>query len=105
METLSTTSRENLNLPHGMHTAVRDARSVGSDLTRQGRLRMDAFQTERRLKSAYSSLGEAVFNDLSALRSVNLNDGRVIELIAHIRYYHDELARLRAEMKAKTEPL
>lgn len=66
---------------------------------------MDAFQTERRLKNAYSSLGEAAFNDLSALRSVNLNDGRVIELLAHIRYYHDELARLQAEMKAKTEPM
>ena len=64
---------------------------------------MDAYQTERRLKSAYSSLGEAVFSDLSELRNVNINDGRIIEIIAHIRYYRDELARLQTELKSARE--
>ena len=105
METTSTPARENANLRPGVGAEARDAHSVGNDLTRQGRLRMDAYQTERRLKSAYSSLGEAVFEDLSALRRVDLNNGRVIELLAHIRYYHDELARLQAELKARPEPL
>lgn len=102
---MSTASfRENSSLPAGLQNPARagqgEARAIGEDLTRQGRLRMDVFQTERRLKSAYSILGEIVFKDLTDLHSVDINDSRVIELLAHIRYYQDELARLKMEMKA-----
>lgn len=108
METMSaTTLRENSSIPAGLQNPARagqrEARALGEDLTRQGRLRMDVFQTERRLKSAYSTLGEIVFKDLADLHNVNLNDGRVIELLAHIRYYQDELARLKMETKAGVE--
>jgi hypothetical protein len=64
---------------------------------------MDCFQVERRLKSAYASLGEIVCQDLGELRTVNMNDGRVIELMAHIRYYQDELSRLRADMRTTVD--
>jgi hypothetical protein len=103
MESLNTRARETTDLHHSSHAGFRDARMIGNELTRQGRLRMDASQTERRLQSAYSALGETVFKDLSELRSVNLNDGRIIELLAHIRYYQDELARLRKEMTSEIE--
>jgi hypothetical protein len=81
----------------------REAREIGEDLTRPGRLRMDALQTERRLKNAYAALGEIVYEDLSMLRKVDQNDARVIEQLAHIRYYEDELSRLRAEINAMSE--
>ena len=103
METMSVTSREHVGLRNTSRGIVDDVRTFGGELIRQRRLRMDVFQTERRLKSAYSNLGEAVFKDLSELKNVDLNDGRVIEIIAHIRYYHDELARLKSEMRAGSE--
>jgi len=104
METMSTSARETtISQQSAALAGFRDVRSIGNDLTRQGRLRMDASQTERRLKSAYSTLGEAVFKDLSELRNVNINDGRIVEIIAHIRYYHDELARLQTDLKSAKE--
>ena len=108
MEIISTDSaRKPNNLVAGVHnpaqTSQREARAIGEELTSQGRLRMDAFQTERRLKSAYSNLGEMVYKDLRDLRNVDLNNGRVIELLAHIRYYQDELARLHSEVHAHDE--
>ncbi len=83
----------------------KEARAIGEDLTRQGRLRMDYFQVERRLKSAYATLGEIVCHDLSELLAVNVHDGRIIELMAHIRYYQDELNRLRAELHTPVESI
>ena len=101
METIITLARETSSgQRNAAFAGIGDIRSVGNELTRHTRLRMDAYQTERRLKSAYSNLGEAVFKDLSELREVNIHDGRIIEIIAHIRYYHDELARLQSEMKS-----
>jgi len=107
METVSTTTRGDSNIMAGLRNPARagqrEARAIGEDLTRQGRLRMDCFQVERRLKSAYASLGEIVCQDLGELRTVNMNDGRVIELMAHIRYYQDELSRLRADMRTTVD--
>jgi hypothetical protein len=107
METVSTTPREDSNIMAGLRNPAqvgqREARAIGEDLTRQGRLRMDCYQVERRLKNAYASLGEIVCQDLCELRTVNVNDGRIIELIAHIRYYQDELSRLRADMRNAVE--
>lgn len=102
MQTTSTTSLREVKriLDFPVRAGQREARAIGEDLTRQGRLRMDAFQTERRLKSAYSTLGEIVYQDLSDLRSVNVNNPHVIEVLAHIRYYQDELERLKSEMSA-----
>jgi hypothetical protein len=107
VETVSTTTREDSNMLTGLRDPVRagqrEARAIGEDLTRQGRLRMDCCQVERRLRNAYASLGEIVCQDLGELRTVNVNDGRVIELMAHIRYYQDELSRLRADMRTAVE--
>jgi hypothetical protein len=109
MEVISTTSREDSSKVAGMRVPARagqkEARAIGEDLTRQGRIRMDCFQVERRLKSAYASLGEIVCQDLGELRAVNVHDGRIIELIAHIRYYQDELTRLRAELRTPVETI
>ena len=103
METIIGKAREKVELRPIPSGTVNDIRVIGDELTRQRRMRMDSFQTERRLKSAYSNLGEAVYHDLSELKNVNLNDGRIIEILAHIRYYHDELSRLRAETKSSAE--
>jgi hypothetical protein len=103
MEVIGSMLREPGSLRDAAKGLVRDARSIGSELTKPARLRMDAYQTERRLKNAYSMLGEVVYQELSALRNVDLNDGRLIELIAHIRYYHDELARLHTEISSGSD--
>ena len=107
METVCTTTREGSTLLAGLRNPARagqrEACAIGEDLTRQGRLRMDCYQVERRLKSAYASLGEIVCQDLCELRTVNMNDGRIIELMAHIRYYQDELSRLQADMRTSVE--
>ncbi len=109
MDVVGTATREDGGKVAGVRGPARvgqkEARAIGEDLTRQGRLRMDYFQVERRLKSAYASLGEIVCHDLNELRAVNVHDGRIIELMAHIRYYQDELTRLRAELHIPVETI
>ena len=58
----STEEKQEKNMWEDIRDTVRggmkDLRNVGDELARQGRLRMDIFQTERRLKSAYEELGK-----------------------------------------------
>lgn len=81
----------------------REIRDIGDDLARQGRLRMDVFQTERRLKAAYTALGEASFDLLSQAQPVPVDDAAIRDMVTRIRYYHDELSRLRKEQHVNTE--
>ncbi|MFZ5432624.1 MAG: hypothetical protein ACOZB3_02510 [Calditrichota bacterium] len=82
---------------------VHEIRTAGDDLARQARLRMDIFQTERRLKSVYGALGEAAFRLLNEKQQVSTDDSAISELSARITYYSDELGRLRSEQKQKHE--
>lgn len=81
----------------------REIRDVGDDLARQGRLRMDIFQTERRLKSACAALGQASFDILQQGQSVPVDDAAIHDMVGRVQYYHDELIRLRKEQQTKTE--
>ena len=92
LEDLKTTVREGL----------REMRDRADELARQGRLRMDMFQAERRLKAAQASLGEAVYTYLNDGAAVTLDDQRIEELVARVRYYQDELNRLTEELKRAT---
>jgi uncharacterized small protein (DUF1192 family) len=82
---------------------TRELRDLGDELARQGRLRMDIFQTERRLKSAYGSLGELSYKMLSENRAVVPEETAVTELAARIKYYADELARLKEDLQRTPE--
>jgi len=80
---------------------VNEIRTVGDDLAKQARLRMDIFQTERRLKTVYGALGEAAYRILSENRPVSHEDTAISELTVRIVYYSDELGRLRKEQKQR----
>jgi hypothetical protein len=82
---------------------VRELRNAGDELARQGRLRMDVFQTERRMKNACETLGEICYRELSENRPVNTDNTSVAELVSRIKYYQDELVRLREEQKKAPE--
>jgi len=82
---------------------VRELRNVGDELARQARLRMDVFQCERRLKMAQTALGEATYELLSRELPVGQDDSTISELTARIRYYSDELGRLREEQRKAPE--
>ncbi|RPH95923.1 hypothetical protein EHM69_02795 [candidate division KSB1 bacterium] len=82
---------------------AREIRNLGDDLARQGRLRMDIFQTERRLKSAHGALGELVYKLLSEGKPIDPAETAVAELTARIRYYSDELSRLQQDLQKGPE--
>lgn len=82
---------------------ARELRNLGDELARQGRLRMDVFQCERRLKSAYGSLGELVYKSLSENKPVSPDETAVAELLARIKYYSDELERLKVDLQKSPE--
>lgn len=77
---------------------IRDLRDRGDDLARQGRLRMDLVQAQRRLRKAYEALGEASFNSLCKEQSIEPKDSRYVELCERVRYYTDEVNRLQQEL-------
>ena len=78
---------------------ARELRNLGDELARQGRLRMDIFQTERRLKTAQSTLGELAYKSLSENRAITPEDATISELTARIKYYSDELIRLKEDLQ------
>jgi hypothetical protein len=82
---------------------ARELRNLGDELARQGRLRMDIFQTERRLRSAYGALGELTYKSLSENRAIAPEDATVSELTARIKYYSDELTRLKQDLQHASE--
>jgi uncharacterized protein YhdP len=82
---------------------MREFRNMGDELARQGRLRMDIFQTERRLRSAFEALGEATYTRLNQKLDVDTQDPTLTELTGRINYYSDELTRLRNAQKQTPE--
>ena len=82
---------------------VRELRNAGDELARQGRLRMDIFQTERRLRNAFESLGKTCYKDLAEKRPATGENNAIAEVCSRIRYYTDELARLKEEQKKAPE--
>jgi phage shock protein A len=78
---------------------LREMRDRGDELARAGRLRMDIFQTERRLKADFAALGETVFKLVSSGQALDADDPLVAEQIARVKYYQGELTRLRAELE------
>jgi hypothetical protein len=103
METPKMPPHENRNMWDDIRQTVREGmreiRDKGDELARQARLRMDIFQTERRLKTAYESLGEASYRQLCENRPATIEDPAIAEHMARIRYYGDELTRLHEEQK------
>jgi len=77
---------------------MKDLRNVGDELARQGRLRMDIFQTERRLKGAYEELGKTVHARFSQGSPAAISDPMIAEVNTRISYYLGELKRLQDEM-------
>jgi hypothetical protein len=81
---------------------MHDLRNVGDELARQGRVRMDIFQTERRLKNAYEELGKAVNARFADNPAVSVSDPALAELNVRINYYAGELKRLHDELQASS---
>jgi hypothetical protein len=82
---------------------LKDFQAMGDEIARQGRLRMDVVQTERRLRCAHEALGEAVFIRLTQRQSLVSDDPAISELTGRIRYYMDELNRLKTEQHKAAE--
>jgi hypothetical protein len=87
-----------------MRGGMRDLRNMGDVLARQGRLRMDIYQEERRLKSACEELGKITHECLLNGRPVSAGDAAISELHSRISYYEAELKRLHEEMQRLSEP-
>jgi len=78
---------------------VRDLKNIGDELARQGRLRMDIHQTDRRLKSAYEELGRVTYTRFGEARPVSTEDPMIAELNVRIGYYLGEMHRLQDEIQ------
>ena len=78
---------------------MRDLRDRGDGLARQGRLRMDLVQAQRRLRRAHEVLGEATHLNLQTEASVDATDPKIVELRERVEYYQDEVRRLQNELK------
>jgi len=99
----SKTLTEDKNLWEDIRDTVRggfhDLRNVGDELARQGRLRMDIFQAERRLKTAFEDLGRAVHARMAEAHALSTEDPTLAELNVRIGYYTGELKRLHDELQ------
>lgn len=81
-------------------TGLQDWRERGEELARQGRIRMDEAQTERRLHAAQEALGTKCHEFLARGESVSPEHPVIAQLCQRVRYYQDDLARLKL---ARTE--
>ncbi len=86
------------DLKDTVKSGLREVQELGDELTRQGRLRMDIFQAERREQAAARALGETVYAVLADGKSVSPADDRIAELVSRVSYYQDELKRLKSEL-------
>lgn len=84
---------------------LRDWRDKGEELARQGRIRMDEVQTERRLRSAQEALGAKCSELLSQGESITSEHPVVNLLLQRVRYYEDDLTRLRSEHAQHAEAI
>lgn len=74
---------------------LQEWRDRGEELARQGRIRMDEAQTERRLHTAQEALGAKCHEFLSRGEAVNPDHPVIAQLCQRVRYYQDDLARLK----------
>lgn len=105
METTKTSKEESHmweDVRKTVRGGIREIRHVGDELARQGRLRMDICQTERRLKSACEELGRAAHAHLAENRPLSAEDPAISELTVRIGYYQGELKRLHDELQQST---
>lgn len=82
---------------------LREMRARGEVLARQGRLHMDIFQEERRLKEVYTALGETVCDLIKTNQEVSDKNPRIKELNERALYYQNEIERLKSELKQQKE--
>ncbi len=82
---------------------MRELRNIGDELARQGRLRMDIYQAERRLRTAFEELGKSVHEHFLEEREVTAGDGVISEIRVRITYYEAEIKRLNEEMQHVSE--
>ena len=85
-------------------SGMRDLRDKGDELARQGRLRMEESQSERRLRHAQETLGQKCHEMLQAGEVPTLENHAIAGHCERIRYYQDELTRLRTERMTRPEP-
>jgi polyhydroxyalkanoate synthesis regulator phasin len=78
---------------------MRDLRDRGDGLARQGRLRMDMVQAQRRLRRAHEALGKAIHLCLQSEPTVDATDPKMVELRERVDYYQDEVQRLQNDLK------
>jgi len=83
-------------------TGLKDLRDRGDDVARSGRLRMDLVQTQRRLRHAYETLGEAAYKCMKSEKSDAVEDPCLAEHCERVDYYRDEMARIRKELGSNT---
>ena len=82
---------------------LKDWRDKGEDMARQGRIRMDEVQTERRLRAAHEALGAKICEMFAHNEPVTPEHPVVSQLLARVRYYQDDLSRLRTERAHHSE--
>lgn len=82
---------------------LKDWKDRGDEFARQGRIRMDELQTERRLRGAHEALGAKCHALLANGEAVTMEHPVVSQLSQRVRYYQDELARLRSERATHAE--
>lgn len=82
---------------------LKDWKDKGDELARQGRIRMDEMQTERRLHSAQEALGQKCHELLSNDEAIRPDHPVIAQLCQRVRYYQDELTRLRSERTVHAE--
>jgi uncharacterized small protein (DUF1192 family) len=91
------------NVRETVSGGLREMRNRGEEFARQGRLHMDIFQEERRLKEVYCTLGELSFDLIKHSQEVAESHPRIKELADRARYYEGEIERLRAEQKKQRD--
>jgi hypothetical protein len=91
------------NLRDTVSGGLREMRTRGEELARQGRLHMDLFQEERRLKEVMCAIGETTYGLLKAGQDVSDKNARIKELTDRARYYEGEIERLRSEIRRQKE--
>lgn len=82
---------------------LKDWRDKGDELARQGRIRMDEVQTERRLRAAHEALGAKCCEMFAHNETVTPEHPVISQLLGRVRYYQDDLTRLRTERAQHSE--
>ncbi len=76
---------------------LKDWKEKGDEVARYSRIRMDEFQSERRLRAAHKALGEKCHELLSRGETITTDHPVINQFHQRVHYYQDELARLHSE--------